>query len=318
MAKRLKRHGLIVWMLATPLWLPAQDTLQTQSYPQLLRAIVENTRHALFITPFDSLFPEATVELNGHLAVLEQAAAAMNTSAGVDQPGFATTLRSGQSDFVFREDGPQGDLEASLQYIKAVSNGQLGQLLDEAVGPDKTDRLLQPVNDLQVQQTRASLEQSMERLRHFEIKYGPNSARLNLLEAAVNHFLLRGIPAFGVDENGTPGPLELIMAYNAAYLNYNKNANSSNDFLLLAAAELGLRHYFFFRNWGKGNYLKPAYFSIGALVAAEKSGFLRNPFEGDAQWGAFLSWGDFKLAYTFGDDNRLLLSKQFQVLPFLF
>ncbi len=318
MVKRLKLHGVIVCLLAAPLWLPAQDTLQTQSYPQLLRAIVENTRHALYLTPFDSLFPEATAELNGHLAVLEQAAATMQTSAGVDQPGIATTLRSSQSDFVFRQDGPQGDLEASLQYVKAVSNGQLGRLLDEAVGPGQTDRLLQPVNDLQVQQTRASLEQSMERLRHFEVKYGPNSARLNLLEAAVNHFLLRGIPAFGVDENGAPGPLELIMAYNTAYLNYDKNANSSNDFLLLSAAELGLRHYFFNKGWGKGNYLKPAYVSVGALLASEKSGFLRNPFDGGAQWGAFVSWGEFKLAYTFGDDNRLLLSKQFQVLPFLF
>jgi hypothetical protein len=57
---------------------------------------------------------------------------------------------------------------------------------------------------------------------------------------------------------------------------------------------------------------------LGALIAGERDGIFRNPFEGKERFGIFITWSDITLAYLFGSDNRFLVSKQFQLIPFIF
>ena len=187
-------------------------------------------------------------------------------------------------------------------------------------------RLTSPLTQIHLVQLDSGMARNEEKLRRYKIKYGPASARLNLLETVVNYGLLQGVPGFRSTEAG-PGPLELITSYSTAYfMLYRPGAGKFPEEPMLASVfEGGLRWYFFAKGWGgeglAGRFLKPAYCTAGLAVAGGRSGFFKWPFEAESRLGAFASWGDIKLAVIGVNDwdkSEILLSRQFQFIPYLF
>ena len=42
------------------------------------------------------------------------------------------------------------------------------------------------------------------------------------------------------------------------------------------------------------------------------------PWRGKSRYGVFLGWGELKVAYLAGTDQRLLVTQQFQLVPWVF
>ncbi|MCH7680787.1 hypothetical protein IID10_15725 [candidate division KSB1 bacterium] len=317
MAKCIKNYVFIFLVISSPLQLSAQGNSEGQI--KLLFDIVKNTREAAAQTHFDTLAPDVSLVLSRHLVTIENIAKSLN-------PGFSAALRLTQKDFdvdnLFFDNTTA--LYSAIQGVKTIF---IGDLLPELEKLEKSeediDTLIAPIEDVMNQQLKASLERRLNNLRNYEIKFGPNSAKLNFAEAVVNHFLLRNVPGFGIDNNFSPEPLEIILAYSTAYVTSTDNINDDNKLKLLSGAEIGLRCYIFRKGWGEGNILKPNFVSGGVLISRENSGFLSNPFNkdnGDLRLGMFLSWGvSIKAAYIFsGDGSKFFLSKQIQFIPLLF
>ena len=212
-------------------------------------------------------------------------------------------------------------IQRALDYVAGGigNNLQVRRTLKQKVGDEQGKKILTPFNELEKIEKSGALKRNMNILANFERKYGPESAKLNLAEALINCYLLRGIGAFSMQPDGNPGPWEVILAYTTSYFTYEKKAVESNNLLLISAAEAGLRYYVFSNNWGRLNIIRPNYISFGMLIAGENNGFFRNPFKGEKRYGAFLGWGDIKAAYLLtGDDKRFLVNRQFQLIPTLF
>jgi hypothetical protein len=84
--------------------------------------------------------------------------------------------------------------------------------------------------------------------------------------------------------------------------------------------ELGVRRYL----WSAGGdgvlagVLHPRHVAIGAVVAGDTDGALGSPFRGSSRFGGFVAWGDFKVAILGGAQSRVLLTRQLQIIPFVF
>jgi len=209
----------------------------------------------------------------------------------------------------------------ALQFVKKVANDESVQSQLEAIG--RLNLITPVVINLQRLQLKASLEQSREKLNRYEKKYGPGSARLNIAESAVNFFFLRNVPLFGTGDDG-PGPLEFISAYSSSYVTaYNAETEKLfKDIGIVSALEIGVRYYFLGEGWGEEGFwngiAKPGFATAGLLVTGEEAGFFKSPLKGKESYGLFLSWGGLKAGYIVGDNSRILLSRQFQVVPYLF
>jgi hypothetical protein len=268
-------------------------------------AALVSVRAAAAEIRLDTLQPEADRKLKDSLDFLDSTAAATGWAlAAHDLPA------TGGEEKRARENRMRG----AFQFVKNVTNGFIRRHLDSA----RQEVLLAPMNAFATEELENALKDRMRNLEMLEIKYGPNSARLNLLEMAVNHFILRGIDAFGVDGEGRPGPLEMVIAYSTSYLTPSWSKRDGTGLIITSAVEAGLRVYILKHGWGR-NALLPAYFSVGGVMAAKEGGVLRNPFETTPDFGGFLSWGAVKAAVIVVEDEpRLLLNRQFQFLPYLF
>ena len=212
-------------------------------------------------------------------------------------------------------------IQKALDYVAGGigNNLDVRRALKQKVGDEQGKQILTPFNELEKIEKSGALKKNMHILANFERKYGPESAKLNLVEALINCYLLRSFGAFSMQSDGNPGPWEVILAYTTSYFGYDEKAVESNNLLLVSAAEAGLRYYVFSNNWGRLDMIRPNYISFGMLIAGENNGFFRNPFEGEKRYGAFLGWGDVKAAYLLtGDDKRFLVNRQFQLIPTLF
>lgn len=304
-----------VLLLATPILLVAQQANEMFLSKKHLNDIVRSVRKAAAVTGFTTAHPDQQLWLEHHLETIEAAANELELTflkashwkdAGIDHKKWETDLNlaidSVQMMYGFLAAG-------NIDSITGLS--QL--LAEESISKELFDSIDGPMEELQTRQLGIALKDKLERLRKFEIKFGPESAKLNLVEVGLNYWILGGLDWFGIDDGDTPGPLEMIAAYNTAYL--TRDAGSP----LVSGAEVGVRIYVFAKGWGEGNPLKPAYLSLGALVSGEEDGVLQFPGEGGTRIGAFAAWGSVKAAWLFiGDNNRLLLTKQFQLIPFLF
>lgn len=217
-------------------------------------------------------------------------------------------------------------LQWAVRQVRGMSENELDDALKEALtasmgdptaAREAADSLLRPVTVLQREMWLESLAQNLGKLRRYEQKFGPRSPRLNGVEAVANYFA-QIVPWFGPDENGWPGPLEIVASYDTAYLTV---ADRQPD--LVSTAGFGIRCYLFADGWGEADglvgMLKPAYFSLGALFAPEEDGALLWPWDGgEPRVGGFVTWGEVKLAYVGGDDARFMVSREFQAIPWLF
>ncbi len=210
-------------------------------------------------------------------------------------------------------------LEDFLLVKQFVNTYHVPESLSAAVGEREAIRILDPLESAQdTLELIPSLQRSNERMRRYAIKYGPRSAVLNWLEVGMYLLFLQRMPGFGPTVHGGPGPLEPIAAYTTV-----NGTFADQDIMAISTLELGIRHYNFWGGWGEGqgvlgSRLKPAYFSFGAVVAAETDGVLTNPFRGEERWGGFLGWGDLKVVYLGGSEGRLMLSKQLQFIRNVF
>ena len=91
---------------------------------------------------------------------------------------------------------------------------------------------------------------------------------------------------------------------------------------LTGVAEIGLRHYFFKEGWGTGTgklaWLRPGFSSFGLAWSGRSDDPLTPPWKGDSRFGAFVGWGQMKIAWLGGEDNRVLVTQQFQIIPWVF
>lgn len=157
------------------------------------------------------------------------------------------------------------------------------------------------------------------RLRRYEVKYGPGSPRLNVVEVLLNAGLQRW-SVFAPGKNG-PSPYEALLAYSTSYVTLDQR----NDARPVSVLEAGVRRYTF--SWDPesrsvwARMLKPRHGSLGVAMAEQRDGALRWPLTaagGSSRVGPFLTWGDLKVAALFGPESRFLLSRQMQLLPNLF
>jgi hypothetical protein len=172
------------------------------------------------------------------------------------------------------------------------------------------------VTELQLAEQKARLAWDMESLRRLERKYGPGSAKLNALEVGAA-YLLQRTSAFGINDQGRPGPFEAVIAYVPAYL-----SQSEGKVRLIGVAETGLRQYIFKNGWGSVSgrlaFLKPAYLSYGLAWSSQSDDPMQRPWHGASRSGVFFGWGSLKVAVLRGDGTRFLITQQFQLVPWVF
>jgi hypothetical protein len=256
----------------------------------------------------DSIPPHRVAEM--------QAAVRRIRTLNGEAPDFTTVARNRRKSFLSDSLlSTESAFEHDTQFLK-----QFYALL----GPDleaRTDARSSQVKDAVQAFQHAQLEvahrQALERLRAFEVKYGPGSPTLNVVEILENFWLQR-YPPFKPGAHG-PSPWEVVSLYSTTYLTTVEGAAT-----FVSVVELGLRHYNFSYDpevkTGLRSYLTPRYWNAAFVIGDGEDGALRLPFRRAPRFGGSLSWGDMKVAYLHGDGQRwrLLVSRQLQVLPHLF
>lgn len=157
---------------------------------------------------------------------------------------------------------------------------------------------------------------SLKHLANYERKLGPQAPQLNGVEVLLNYAAQRWVPGFAPSIKRGPSPLELVVTYVPTYA-----TGVDRKAVAVSASEFGVRGYLFGDNWGKTGVegiLKPAYWSLGALVASDRNGALAWPWDGRTRTGVFVGWGETKVGYIAGRKGSLLVTRQVQFIPYLF
>ena len=327
-------------LLVITIW-PATAVAQTTTAPPaqtpnvtLGQAVDEIRKARALVNPgFDNEEPELACELTEALQQLEASGvldAPLGPLAKGTPVGFLSTARLQRHTFessAFLNSLPLRALWDTVRGVRNLnegivdlpdgySRGILKRLQDD---PEFNNEAIADmfhayaqVDDLLQQ---LALEQARNRLGRYERKFGPRSVQMNALEVGIA-YLLQDVKGFGYDPNDGPGPWEVVASYTTTYFSYTQEEPQ-----VVAASEFGVRHYNFGDGWGSGGFggfLKPGHWSAGMVVAGEKDGPLVWPWSGDSRTGAFVAWGDVKVAYVGGSNSRWLVSKQFQILPLTF
>lgn len=206
---------------------------------------------------------------------------------------------------------------AALETLIRLMRGDLRPAMEERVPPvpeDSINLIMAPVDALHAEQLQGSIAQSLEKLNRFERKYGPDAPQLNAVEVGVN-YLAQWVPLFLPSAEGWPSRFEIVGSYVPAYLTMVDSKARA-----VTVAEVGLRSYIWRQGWGgkEGGVLRPGYLSFGVAVAGARDGVFVSPLQGESRVGAFLGWGEAKVAFLGGDRKRVLVTRQFQAIPFVF
>lgn len=224
------------------------------------------------------------------------------------QAGFAFVSRAtrpSNAPGLAEYDGP------ALDTLAMLMAQELPRALEPILGEDRTDRLLEPLEAFNFARRNVSIAQSLEKLRRYERKYGPGSPRLNAVEVLLNYGA-QWLPGFRPDVEGWPGALEVVASYVPTYLTLADGKGRA-----MSVAELGFRRYLWSKGFGS-SVLKPGYVSLGLAVAGERDGAMTSPLRGKSRVGAFLGWGESKIAYVGGSENRVMITRQIQLVPWVF
>jgi hypothetical protein len=204
---------------------------------------------------------------------------------------------------------------ATLDTLTRLMPAELRTALEGArVSEDSVDRILAPLDALNFARRNISIAQSLEKLNRFERKYGPGAPQLNAAEVGLN-YVAQWVPLFLPNPEGWPSRFEIVGSYVPAYLTMVDSKARA-----VTVAEVGLRSYIWRRGWGgaEGGVLRPGYLSFGVAVAGARDGVFVSPLQGESRIGAFLGWGEAKIAYLGGDRKRVLVTRQFQAIPWVF
>lgn len=206
---------------------------------------------------------------------------------------------------------------ADLDTLTRLTVAELQRAMEARVPPvsdDSIDTILAPLTALHLNELEVSIAQSLEKLNRFERKYGPDSPRLNVVEVGLN-YVAQWVPLFKPNTEGWPSRFEIVTSYVPLYLTVVDGKARP-----VTIAELGLRSYLWQRGWGgsEGGALRPGYLSFGVAVAGDRDGAFVSPLKGTRRIGGFIGWGETKLALLGGSERRLLLTRQFQMVPWVF
>jgi hypothetical protein len=241
-------------------------------------------------------------------------AAALRVKAVVGGTLDFTTLGRGRKArlddaSVYTTDNP---LESDTQLLKgfyAVLRDDLEPRQDS-----ESKSVKDAVQAFQHAQLEVAHTEALKRLRAFEVKYGPGSPTLNFVEMLENFYLQR-VSIFKPHPNG-PSPWEAMSGYSTSYLTTVDGVAQA-----MSVVEIGVRHYNFSYDLdaksGVSSYLTPRYWTAAFTIGDGADGALRLPFRRQPRLGGMVSWGDLKVAYLHADGDRwrLLVSRQFQLLP---
>lgn len=210
---------------------------------------------------------------------------------------------------------------SAVVMLLRIANGSLQPELTRRLQPPAVNEILALTDKLGRLVRQLASIQSEEKLRRFEIKYGPDSPRLNLAEVGLN-YLAQWVPVLGPSADGWPSRYELVTAYRTMELTATKAANGDLSARLVSAGQVGLRWYHWKQGWGTGGRIarltRPQHASFGAFAMGPRDAPLERPWGKGRRTGVFIGWGDVHAAYLFGDGRRVVLGSGKQLIPYVF
>jgi hypothetical protein len=214
------------------------------------------------------------------------------------------------------------DALVRLRRIGNAAGTGIGPRLVAAYGSSVADHFIAPMDELETKILRLAQAKNTEKLRRFEMKYGPQSARLNIVEVLVNYVAERpSWSPFAPGEDG-PSPLEIIGVYSASELTGSKSTGGTFHPHLVSGAHTGFRYYRFGEKRVGGNRLQnfvaPKYVGAGAFFMGASDHSLISPFETRMRSGGFFDWGSARIGVALGHDWRAVIGVGKQILPYLF
>jgi len=214
------------------------------------------------------------------------------------------------------------DALVRLRRIANAAGTGIGPRLVAAYGSTVADHFIAPMDELETKILRRAEAKNAEKLKRYEIKYGAESARLNIAEVLINYLVERpGWSPFAPGDDG-PSPLELIATYSTTELTGSKSTSSTFRPHLVSGAHAGLRYYRLGAAPAHGNklqrFLSPQHIGLGGFFMGSTDHALISPFENGMRAGGFLDWGTARAGITLGHDWRAVIGVGKQILPYLF
>lgn len=210
----------------------------------------------------------------------------------------------------------------SVSSLTTVAHGSLEAALQAKLTKTELDNLYKPIDSLGTLILVLARANNQEKLRRYEIKYGPSSPHLNVAEVGLNYIAQLAVPGFLPSDDGYPAPFELVATYRTTDLTAAQSATSHVTARVLSTAQLGLRMYGFGENCGKGSrfadLLNPCQSSLGAFFASPTDGALAQPWKTGSRSGFYLARGKYHLGYVFGSQQRIVFGTDQQILPYVF
>ena len=213
------------------------------------------------------------------------------------------------------------DALVRLRRIANAAGTGIGPRLVAAFGPSVADHFIAPMDELETKILQSAQAKNAEKLRRYEIKYGPESARLNIAEVLINYIVARpSWSPLAPGEDG-PSPFELVALYTTSELTGNRSDDKFHAHVI-GGAYTGVRYYRFGAStepagWIK-TFLAPQHVAIGAFFIGSTDRTLISPFENGHRTGGFLEWGAARAGVTVGDEWRVVIGFGKQILPYLF
>ncbi|MCK4511002.1 hypothetical protein KAW64_04645 [bacterium] len=302
-------------------------SLAPASEPATMSDLVGAMRDAADVSGLAERYLTVSEELEAELIVIEAAGidsvSVEEVADALHRPGLMTLSR--QRSHRYALDAPAAwehtRVQEAIDRVSQIANVEMEELLSEKIDSgeiddEAVDEMYKPLTDYQRSILSASLKRDLEKMRRFEKKFGPRAPRLNALEVGLN-FVCQRLPGFYPTDEAGPGPFEIVASYDPAFLTVVEEKPE-----LISTAGFGIRYYLFGDGWGEeeglAGMLKPGYFSLGVLVAPEEDGALLWPWQGESRIGGFATWGNLKVAYIGGDEDRYMVSREFEAIPWLF
>ena len=212
---------------------------------------------------------------------------------------------------------------SAMITLPLIANGSIGLALRERGVPrEQLDDVLRPTDQLGRLVGERALERNEEKLRRYEIKYGPDSPRLNLAEVGLNYLAQLRLPLFQPTTDGWPSRYEVIAAYRTMELTAAKAADEGVKPRLVSGNQIGVRWYHFAPQWGTGDRIdrvvRPRHASTGVFFMGPRDMPLENPWAKGKRVGAFLGWGSAYVAYVWDQPRRIVAGSGKQIVPYVF
>jgi hypothetical protein len=207
-------------------------------------------------------------------------------------------------------------IAAMEEFYRVTRSDRLRPVIRAALGDSLNGRFVRAAETEKSLLRREVRDASLVRLGRYERKLGPTSARLNGLEVLLNYAAQRWVPGFSATTAQGPSPWEVVASYVSTY-----GTMVDGKAQAVSATEFGVRHYLFGKTFAASGWrgvLFPSHWSVGALVVSDRNGALVWPWSGASRTGAYASWGSIKVGYVSGRRGAVLMTRQLQVIPFLF